>query len=189
MPRTKNLPFQKSLLAIAIAIGAALTPAWALTLVQEPPLPTSKSAFVAPNVIISIDDSGSMNYCSNYENTTGCPTTINNSSRIVTKDYVCASGYSEDSSNPINCQIADNTKRSVSYSCSNGYTLSGNDCIKNKKKNNKNRTTTYSCSGGAILDSNNDCMVTDNTKRTEEVTYACGTGKYLNKKNRRLLQH
>lgn len=182
MPRTKNLPFQKSLLAIAIAIGAALTPAWALTLVQEPPLPTSKSAFVAPNVIISIDDSGSMNYCSNYENTTGCPTTINNSSRIVTKDYVCASGYSEDSSNPINCQIADNTKRSVSYSCSNGYTLSGNDCIKNKKKNNKNRTTTYSCSGGAILDSNNDCMVTDNTKRTEEVTYACGTGKYLNKK-------
>lgn len=60
MPRTKNLPFQKNLLAIAI--GAALTPAWALELVQEPPLPTSKSAFVAPNVIISIDDSGSMNW-------------------------------------------------------------------------------------------------------------------------------
>jgi type IV pilus assembly protein PilY1 len=59
MPRTKNLPFQKSLLAIAI--GAALTPAWALDLVQEPPLPTSKSAFVAPNVIISVDSSGSMN--------------------------------------------------------------------------------------------------------------------------------
>lgn len=60
MPRTKNLPFQKNLLAIAI--GAALTPAWALELVQEPPLPTSKSAFVAPNVIISIDDSGSMDW-------------------------------------------------------------------------------------------------------------------------------
>lgn len=60
MPRTKNLPFQKNLLAIAI--GAALTPAWALDLVQEPPMPTSKSAFVAPNVIISIDDSGSMDY-------------------------------------------------------------------------------------------------------------------------------
>ena len=58
MPRTNRLPFQKSLLAIAI--GAALTPAWALELVQEPPLPTSKSAFVAPNVIISIDSSGSM---------------------------------------------------------------------------------------------------------------------------------
>lgn len=58
MPRTNRLPFQKNLLAIAI--GAALTPAWALELVQEPPLPTSKSAFVAPNVIISIDSSGSM---------------------------------------------------------------------------------------------------------------------------------
>lgn len=59
MPRTKNIPFQKNLLAIAI--GAALTPTWALELVQEPPLPTSKSAFVAPNVIISVDSSGSMN--------------------------------------------------------------------------------------------------------------------------------
>lgn len=60
MPRTKNLPFQKNLLALAM--GAALTPAWALDLVQEPPLPTSKSAFVAPNVIISVDDSGSMRF-------------------------------------------------------------------------------------------------------------------------------
>ena len=62
MPCIHNFPFQKSLLAIAI--GTALTPAtvWALDLVQEPPLPTSKSAFVAPNVIFSIDDSGSMNY-------------------------------------------------------------------------------------------------------------------------------
>lgn len=60
MPRTKNLPFQKNLLALAM--GAALTPAWALELVQEPPLPTSKSAFVAPNVIISVDDSGSMDF-------------------------------------------------------------------------------------------------------------------------------
>ncbi len=60
MPRTNHFPFQKNLLAMAI--GAALTPAWALDLVQEPPLPTSKSAFVAPNVIISVDDSGSMNY-------------------------------------------------------------------------------------------------------------------------------
>ena len=60
MPRTNRIPFQKNLLAIAI--GAILTPAWALDLVQEPPLPTSKSAFVAPNVIISVDDSGSMNF-------------------------------------------------------------------------------------------------------------------------------
>lgn len=62
MPCTKPFPYKKNLLAFAI--GAALTPAasWALDLVQEPPLPTSKSAFVAPNVIISIDDSGSMNW-------------------------------------------------------------------------------------------------------------------------------
>lgn len=60
MPRTNRIPFQKNLLVIAI--GAVLTPAWALELVQEPPLPTSKSAFVAPNVIISVDDSGSMDY-------------------------------------------------------------------------------------------------------------------------------
>ncbi|MDD2712463.1 MAG: PilC/PilY family type IV pilus protein [Simplicispira sp.] len=60
MPCPKNFPFQKNLLAIAI--GIALTPVWALELVQEPPLPTSKSAFVAPNVIISIDDSGSMDW-------------------------------------------------------------------------------------------------------------------------------
>ncbi|RMA61257.1 type IV pilus assembly protein PilY1 [Acidovorax sp. 100] len=60
MPRTNRIPFRKNLLAIAV--GAVLTPAWALNLVQEPPLPTSKSAFVAPNVIISIDDSGSMNF-------------------------------------------------------------------------------------------------------------------------------
>lgn len=72
MPRTKNLPFQKNLLALAIS--AALTPAWALELVQEPPLPTSKSAFVAPNVIISIDSSGSMND-GVKTSTTGSPNT------------------------------------------------------------------------------------------------------------------
>jgi type IV pilus assembly protein PilY1 len=60
MSRTHQLPFRKNLLAIAI--GTVLTPSWALELVQEPPLPTSKSAFVAPNVIISIDDSGSMSW-------------------------------------------------------------------------------------------------------------------------------
>lgn len=62
MPRSQKFTFQKNILSIAI--GAALAPAttWALVLVQEPPLPTSKSAFVAPNVIISIDDSGSMDW-------------------------------------------------------------------------------------------------------------------------------
>ena len=69
MPRTKNLPYKKNLLAIAMS--AALTPAWSLVLVQEPPLPTSKSAFVAPNVIISIDDSGSMGFRLDQGNATG----------------------------------------------------------------------------------------------------------------------
>ena len=179
MPHTSRYPFQKSLLAAAI--GSALTPAWALDLVQAPPLPTSKSAFVAPNVIISVDDSGSMNYCSNYEDDTGCPTTINNSSRTSTTTYSCASGYSKDSSDPPNCQIRDNTKRITSYSCSGGYTLVGTSCKKGSKTDNDYRTTTYSCSDGAILNSSNDCMVTDNTKRIIKITYTCGSNQYLNK--------
>lgn len=182
MNRTLPPPqFRKNLLALAV--GAALTPtgSWALNLVQEPPLPTSRSAFVAPNVIISVDDSGSMNFCSNHENSSGCPTTINNSSRTATTTYSCASGYSADSSNPINCQIRDNTKRIVSYSCSGGYTLSGTNCKKGNKTDNAYRTTTYSCSDGAILNASNNCMVIDNTKRIEKVTYACGTDQYLNK--------
>ena len=62
MSKITVFPFQKKLLAIAI--GAIITPTatWSINLVQEPPLPTSKSAFVAPNVIISIDDSGSMDW-------------------------------------------------------------------------------------------------------------------------------
>ncbi|WP_029696286.1 pilus assembly protein [Comamonas badia] len=62
MSRIPYLPFQKNLLVLAISAGLAPATTWALNLVQEPPLPTSKSAFVAPNVIISIDDSGSMNF-------------------------------------------------------------------------------------------------------------------------------
>ena len=62
MPNTQYQAFPRN--ALTLAILAALTPpaSWALELVQEPPLPTSKSAFVAPNVIISIDDSGSMDF-------------------------------------------------------------------------------------------------------------------------------
>ncbi|EXU81315.1 type IV fimbrial biogenesis protein pily1 [Comamonas aquatica DA1877] len=58
----KQLPFQYSALTIAIIAVLTTPTSWSLELVQEPPLPTSKSAFVAPNVIISIDDSGSMEY-------------------------------------------------------------------------------------------------------------------------------
>lgn len=58
----RNTPprFHKKLLVIAI--GAALAPpgAWAVDLVQAPP--GTVQPYVTPNVIVSIDDSGSMNY-------------------------------------------------------------------------------------------------------------------------------
>lgn len=50
--------FQRNLLALAI--GAAFAPAWALDLADAPP--GTVQPYVRPNVIISIDDSGSMNY-------------------------------------------------------------------------------------------------------------------------------
>ena len=56
---------------LALAAGAALAPhaAWALTLSQSPP--GSVEPFVRPNVIISIDDSGSMDYRVDSESTSG----------------------------------------------------------------------------------------------------------------------
>lgn len=51
--------FRKTLLALAV--GAAMMPhAWALDLTQGPP--GTKEPYVAPNVIVSIDDSGSMDW-------------------------------------------------------------------------------------------------------------------------------
>ena len=183
MPRTTAPQFHKSL--IALAASTALTPygAWAVDLVQSPPLPTSKSAFVAPNVIISVDDSGSMNFCSNYESSSGCPTNINNNSRTQTTTYSCQSGYSkDDSSNPPDCYKRDNTKRTQYYTCQTGYTLSGSNCKKNGTNtiDNEKRITNYSCSSGYTLNSNNDCIIIDNSKRITTITYSCGSGQYKN---------
>lgn len=74
MPRTHtHTPhFRKNLLAMAAYAALAPQGVFALDLVQEPPLPTSKSSFVAPNVIVSVDDSGSMDYCLNVERTSKC---------------------------------------------------------------------------------------------------------------------
>ncbi|MBS0494786.1 MAG: pilus assembly protein PilC [Proteobacteria bacterium] len=60
MPRTAAPRYRKHLLALAA--GAALTPSsgWALDLAAAPP--GTVEPFVRPNVIISIDDSGSMGY-------------------------------------------------------------------------------------------------------------------------------
>ncbi len=181
MPRTAAPQFHKSL--IALAVGTALSPsgAWAVDLVQSPPLPTSKSAFVAPNVIISVDDSGSMLFCSNYESSSGCPTNINNNSRTKTTTYSCTSGYSKDNSvDPPDCYKQDNAQRSQYYTCATGYTLSGNNCKRNgtNTTDNSKRTTNYSCSSGYTLSSSNNCIITDNSQRITTVSYACGYGQY-----------
>lgn len=61
--------FKKTL--IALAAGAALSPngSWALDLAQSPP--GTVEPYVAPNVIISVDDSGSMDYRLDQENASG----------------------------------------------------------------------------------------------------------------------
>ena len=58
MPRTPAPRFRKTLMAVAA--GAALVPysAWALDLAQAPP--GTVEPYVRPNVILSLDDSGSM---------------------------------------------------------------------------------------------------------------------------------
>ncbi len=70
MPRTAAPRFRKHL--IALAASAALAPhgAWALDLATAPP--GSVEPYVRPNVIISIDDSGSMDFCLNKESTADC---------------------------------------------------------------------------------------------------------------------
>ncbi len=61
MPRSTSIPPRFRQRLLALAAGAALVPhAWALDLVQSPP--GSEQPYVAPNVIISVDDSGSMGY-------------------------------------------------------------------------------------------------------------------------------
>lgn len=60
MPRSNPPQFRKTLLALAV--GAALAPygAWALDLAEAPP--GVVDPYVRPNVIISVDDSGSMGW-------------------------------------------------------------------------------------------------------------------------------
>src|SRR2546427_416431 len=72
MKRKPPIPhqlFSRTLLSCAAA--AALLPqgAWALDLAQSPP--GTKEPYVAPNVIISIDDSGSMNFRLDMESASG----------------------------------------------------------------------------------------------------------------------
>ncbi len=70
MPRNTPPHFRKTLLALAASATLAPCGAWALDLAQSPP--GSTEPYVRPNVIISIDDSGSMNFCLNKESTSNC---------------------------------------------------------------------------------------------------------------------
>ena len=52
--------FPKNLITLAIVAAFSPQIANALVLVEEPPIPKSTSTYVAPNVILSLDDSTSM---------------------------------------------------------------------------------------------------------------------------------
>lgn len=60
MPRTAAPRFRKHLIALAASAALAPHAVWALDLAQSPP--GKVEPYVSPNVIISIDDSGSMEY-------------------------------------------------------------------------------------------------------------------------------
>ncbi|WP_394680262.1 pilus assembly protein [uncultured Comamonas sp.] len=69
-----NTPqFRKHLLALAACAALAPHSSWALELASGPP--GTKEPYVAPNIIISIDDSGSMQYRLDRENQTGASNT------------------------------------------------------------------------------------------------------------------
>ena len=83
MPRSTPPRFRKTLLALAAS--AALTPysAWALDLAQSPP--GTVEPYVRPNVIISIDDSGSMGFRLDTESANNA--TNNTEPNAVTKSW------------------------------------------------------------------------------------------------------
>ena len=75
MPRRHTTPahFRKTLLALAMGTVLAPHAAWALNLEQAPP--GTVQPYVTPNVIISVDDSGSMGYRLDSESTSGVDNT------------------------------------------------------------------------------------------------------------------
>lgn len=70
MPRNTAPRFRKTLLALAASAALAPLGAWALDLAESPP--GTVEPYVRPNVIISVDDSGSMDFCLNKESTSNC---------------------------------------------------------------------------------------------------------------------
>lgn len=69
MPRSTPPRFRKTLLALAASAALAPLSAWALDLAEAPP--GTVEPYVRPNVIISVDDSGSMDFRLDRENATG----------------------------------------------------------------------------------------------------------------------
>ena len=65
----KQVHFKKTLLATMIGLAITQQPASALDFAQSPP--GTVEPYVAPNLIISVDDSGSMNYRLDQENASG----------------------------------------------------------------------------------------------------------------------
>ncbi|RYF31801.1 MAG: pilus assembly protein PilY [Comamonadaceae bacterium] len=66
---TSNSHFKKTIVAIAVGVLVAPHASWALDLAQSPP--GTVEPYVAPNVVISVDDSGSMDFRLDQENATG----------------------------------------------------------------------------------------------------------------------
>lgn len=81
MPRTAAPHFRKNLLALAASTALAPCGAWALDLAEAPP--GTVEPYVRPNVIISIDDSGSMDFCLNKESTSDCNGTQDATNNMV----------------------------------------------------------------------------------------------------------
>lgn len=70
--------FKKTMVALAVCAVLAPNSGWSLDFAQSPP--GTVEPYVAPNVIISVDDSGSMNFRLDQENTTGA---TNNTSPTI----------------------------------------------------------------------------------------------------------
>ncbi|WP_287983729.1 PilC/PilY family type IV pilus protein [Diaphorobacter sp.] len=69
MPRNTSPQFRKTWLALAASAALAPHGVWALDLATAPP--GTKEPYVAPNVIISVDDSGSMDFRLDSESSRG----------------------------------------------------------------------------------------------------------------------
>lgn len=89
MKASKNLPyFNKNIIALAAAAVFLPSSALALEFVQEPPVPKSTSTYVAPNIILSLDDSTSMNEKDMIKNTKTRTAVLKEALKAVFEDKI-----------------------------------------------------------------------------------------------------